>query len=91
MKITDNLFVYGYSRHWPHSTIGNAIYKVRNKHLSRFKIRFSNLTSDKFSASSSEVSTKGITCPVQLDKTDSCGTCGLCWTVTNKPIIFLTH
>ena len=96
-----NLFVYGYTRWHPNTNIGNAVYKVRNKHLARFKIRFSNLPSDKFSASSSDFKSFkasqnkkdniNITCPVQLNKTDSCGTCGLCWTAQTKPIIFITH
>ena len=29
-------------------------------------------------------------CPVQEDKTDSCATCGLCWTA-KKNVVFKTH
>ena len=33
---------------------------------------------------------KAFLCPVQEDKTDNCGTCGLCWT-SSKNVVFLTH
>ena len=33
---------------------------------------------------------KAFVCPVQTGKTDSCGTCGLCWSAT-KAVVFLTH
>lgn len=39
----------------------------------------------------SETGAKGaIVCPAQTDKTDCCGTCGLCWQ-SKKPIAFLEH
>jgi hypothetical protein len=82
--------IYGYSRWHPDTAIGQAIKEVRTRHPDQFKIRFSNLPTDALSASSEHVSTIGITCPVQIDKTDNCGTCGLCWTA-QKPIIFLDH
>jgi len=84
------LRVYGYSRWHPGSTIGDALETVRNKHSDSFKIRFSNRPDDPMSANSETLTDKGITCPVQLDKTPSCGTCGLCW-ATPKPIRFLSH
>ena len=90
IRIYSNLRLYGYSRWWPTTAIGRAIVKLRTKHAAKVWIRFSNKTDDPMSASSEHVATEGIVCPQQLDKTDNCGTCGLCWTV-NKPIIFLTH
>ena len=90
MRKHPDMKIYGYSRWHPDTEIGLAIKKVRGRFPDQFKIRFSNLPSDNMSASSEHVSDWGITCPVQLDKTDSCGTCGLCWT-TQKPIIFLDH
>ena len=82
--------IYGYTRWHPHTPIGMQVDVLRKIHPDRFKIRFSNLPSDNLSANSEEITSEGITCPVQVNKTKSCGTCGLCWT-TKKPIRFLTH
>lgn len=90
LKIRKALRVYGYTRNHPTKPLGKLIKKVRDQFPNTFKIRFSSFPSDDMSASSEHISTKGIICPVQLDKTDNCGTCALCWTA-NKPIIFLDH
>ena len=90
LAVRPALRVYGYTRHHPDGDIGAAVLATRNMYPATFKIRFSNLPTDDMSASSEHVSTDGITCPVQLDKTSSCGTCGLCWSA-KKPIIFLDH
>ena len=95
------LNIYGYSRHhygkdnvdglWSRH-IGQALLDVRNNiGFDRFAIRFSMLPSDSLSANTEHnPAPNGITCPVQLDKTESCGTCGLCWS-SKKPITFLDH
>ncbi len=85
-----NMRIYGYSRWHPDTAIGKALELLRNKHHDRFKLRFSNLTSDPLSANGEDRTSEGITCPVQTNQTTSCGTCGLCWT-SKKPIRFLTH
>jgi hypothetical protein len=94
------LTIYGYSRHHYGSTnldkwsrnIGEALLKARKSiGFERFAVRFSTLPSDILSANTEHnPAPESITCPVQLDKTDSCGTCSLCWTA-NKPITFLDH
>ena len=87
------LAVYGYSRNHPGETvIGDALSDARGElGFSRFSIRFSTLPSDTLSANTEHNAGKdGIVCPVQLDKTDSCGTCTLCWSAF-KPITFLDH
>ena len=65
----------------------------------RFAVRFSgNFDRDAMTALSGDdtrtenLIAKGqaFICPVQTDKTASCGTCGLCWSAT-KPVVFLTH
>ena len=88
----DKLHVYGYSRHHPGKPVGDALRHARKVlGFNRFAIRFSTLPSDNLSANTIHNTAKdAITCPVQLDKTDSCGTCSLCWT-TKKPITFLDH
>ena len=88
----DKLHVYGYSRHHPGKPIGDALSRTRDAlGFERFAIRFSTLPSDALSANTEHNTAQdAITCPVQLDKSDSCGTCSLCWTV-RKPITFLDH
>ena len=91
------LNIYGYTRNTPNSRIpkysalGLAILNVRIKYPDRFAVRFSNDPSDKFSANSEHVSLDGIVCPEQTGHTESCGNCGLCWTMKEKPVIFLDH
>jgi hypothetical protein len=94
------LNIYGYSRHhhgkgnthiWSRK-IGQALLHVRN-HIGfdRFAIRFSMLPSDNLSANTEHNPAKNaITCLVQVNKSESCGDCTLCWT-TKKPITFLDH
>ena len=94
------LNIYGYSRHHYGSTntskpsrdIGQALLDLRdNIGFERFAVRFSSLPSDTLSANTEHNSTaNAITCLVQVDKSDSCGDCTLCWT-TKKPITFLDH
>jgi hypothetical protein len=83
------LNIYGYTRHHPGKPIGDAIATIQGR--DRFAVRFSTLPSHEYSANT-EHNTRpdAIVCPVQLDKSDSCGTCTLCWT-TKKPITFLDH
>lgn len=72
--------------------IGQALLIARNNiGFDRFAVRFSSLPSDNLSANTEHNSTaNAITCLVQVDKSDSCGDCTLCWT-TKKPITFLDH
>lgn len=94
------LNIYGYSRHHYGSTntskpsrdIGQALLDLRNSiGFERFAVRFSSLPSDTLSANTEHNSiANAITCLVQVDKSDSCGDCTLCWT-TKKPITFLDH
>jgi hypothetical protein len=47
-------------------------------------------TSDTGGRLSANVMGEGITCPQEVQRTESCLTCGLCWQ-TERPIRFLTH
>lgn len=99
------LHVYGYTANQPNAkdskerAIGQAILDMRQANPVRFAVRFSgnfdmnNMTA--VSADDPRVKSmiqygSAFICPVQTDRTASCGTCGLCWTAT-KPVIFLTH
>lgn len=100
LAVRPELNIYGYSRHhygpknldkWSRN-IGQALLDVRNSiGFERFAVRFSTLPEDVLSANTEHnTAPASITCPVQLDKTENCGTCTLCWTV-KKPITFLDH
>lgn len=84
-----DLHIYGYTRYHPGHPIGDAIAALVSD---RFAIRFSMLPTHPFSANGEDQAPAvSVTCPVQTGRTDSCGSCGLCWTATNKPITFITH
>jgi hypothetical protein len=85
------LNVYGYTRNHPTKPLGYALKLVRQEYGKRFAVRFSNYPDDPFSAQSEHVSTGGVGCPVQMNRTDSCGTCTLCWEMEDKSIIFYDH
>lgn len=81
-----NLHVFGYTAHLRDSEIGAALQMVRDAFPARWWIRWSHQDKDDWLSTGES----GIVCPVQTNKTDACGTCGLCWTV-EKPIKFLVH
>ena len=94
-----NLNVYGYTEKKQGEPIGDALENMRIKYASRFMVRVSGDTArDTLTALSYDderaqlqVKTKqAFICPVQLDKTASCGSCSLCWT-SQKNVVFYTH
>jgi hypothetical protein len=85
------LFIYGYTRHHPGTPIGDKIAHLVAQFPDRFSVRFSMLPNHNFSANNAEIAPEvSVTCPVQTGATESCGTCGLCWTA-KLPITFLNH
>lgn len=99
------LHVYGYTANQPDAIdpkergIGQAVLEVQGAEPIRFAVRFSgNFKRDNMTALSGDDTRaidmvdqgKAFICPVQTDKTASCGTCGLCWTAL-KAVVFLTH
>ena len=101
LKLYKNIAIYGYTANNLNSkikksiAIAEKIIALTNTHKKRFSIRFSNDLNNKFSANSFDIvkPAKGesILCPVQDDKTENCGTCGLCWESQERQIIFKTH
>jgi len=94
-----NLYVYGYSERKKNTPIGKLLDAMRNLFNERFRVRVSGdiysgnwtaLSYDNPVAKKQLQEKKAFLCPVQEDKTDNCGTCGLCWT-SSKNVIFLTH
>lgn len=97
----DELYIFGYTA-WHSGPIYEAIRENLLTKMGRVNIRFSvdNWGLDSFDsfdsiphmfASSEDYSGNSITCPEQLDKTDSCLTCGLCYNNGTNTIKFLNH
>jgi hypothetical protein len=99
------LHVYGYTANQPNASdaterdIGQAVLAIQQAEPIRFAVRFSgNFERDSMTALSGDDTRatdlvskgKAFVCPVQTGKTDSCGTCGLCWSAA-KAVVFLTH
>lgn len=89
-----NLNIFGYTHHRLSSELGADVDKLNQKHADRFRIRFSDDTTTDFSAHVTDTKavlpTKGIMCPEQLGLTDSCATCGYCWS-SKQPVVFIEH
>lgn len=88
----ENLRVFGYT-HLPfNSRLGSMLNNVNRIYPQRFRIRFSDDINTNFSAHVGVGTdmTLGIMCPEQIGKTDSCATCGYCWS-SDQPVTFLEH
>lgn len=93
------LHVYGYSQ-WPvTSPIGSLVRQASDRLWERFAVRTSNgeavsergaRTIHRWDYDVPIWTGNAILCPVQTDRTDCCGTCGLCWG-TRRNIAFLAH
>jgi len=80
------LHIFGFTQ-WPRdSEIGRAVQTINDADPERVWIRFSNAGGPM----SANVEGEGIPCPEQTGKTDSCMTCGLCWSTTH-PVSFKRH
>ena len=91
----ENLHVFGYTHHPYTSQLGTMINNVNNIHSDRFRVRFSDDWDTEFSAHVAqprdlEYVEHGVICHEQLGKTDSCASCGYCWS-SDQPIIFIEH
>lgn len=87
-----NLHVYGYTAYKFNSNIGFAIRFISDIFKNRCLIRFStNDTSNTRMVACSDSVPGAVTCPQQTGKTESCLTCGLCFSAYKGPIQFLTH
>jgi len=96
LVIHPELHIFGYTAHLSNSLIGKTLYQMNNNSIhNRCWIRFSqnkqydpNHSNAIFAGDPTMVA--GITCPEQTGKTESCLTCGLCWSTT-KTINFIDH
>jgi hypothetical protein len=95
LALYENLNVFGYTHHTVDSQLGSMIKTVNKMHPDKFRVRFSDDMSTQFSAhvtTSEDINTvtNSIVCPEQKGQTDSCATCGYCWS-SNNPIVFIEH
>lgn len=79
-----NLHIFGFTHHSRDSVIGRMITEW-NKNP-RVWVRFS----DQGGEMSANVEGEGFTCPEQTGQTESCLTCGACWS-TRRAVNFLPH
>lgn len=90
-----SLFVFGFTARWRRDDpIARELVDLVVREWGRFSVRFSDAPVDECSTVSIEHPRQkpddAIICPAQTGKTESCGTCGLCWH-TRRRIAFLTH
>lgn len=87
------LRAFGFTARHPNlDPIGRALWTLTEQHWDRFAIRFSGRDAPDMGAVviGADDKAQHIICPAQQNKTDCCGTCGLCWH-SKKTINFLRH
>ena len=84
------LHVFGFTAWHPPTDIGNAIAIVERFYADRFWVRLSDGPGPRSTVTTKRASvpSDAVLCPFETGQTDTCGTCGLCWT-TAKRIAFL--
>lgn len=102
----DGLHVWGYTAHPKTSAIGTLLRWMNGRYPDRCAIRFSTPPnpSAAYIDDAMTVTTiwrqpegdkvpEGQICPVSTNKTQACGTCGLCWSpaMQQTPIVFVGH
>ncbi len=85
------LHLFGFTAWGRDSEVGEVLSSLNETSAGRVWIRFSN-SGGPMSANviGRGYEDDGIQCPEQIGKTDSCMTCGICWS-TEKPVSFLPH
>lgn len=86
LKKYPNLHLFGYTHRLKTSAIGQRVNLLNNS--SRAWIRWSDAGGNM--SANCPPRPGDVICPEQTGKTESCLTCGLCWSIT-KPIGFLQH
>ena len=97
------LHVWGYTAHAESSPIGSAIGEMNRIWPDRWAVRFSVAPSEEHSPMQSTVIWNKpigrtvvddtLSCPQELGSTDTCGSCGLCWSTEARDlrIAFMGH
>lgn len=93
MTMFPALRIFGFTAHDMISDIGAEVAELNVIYALRCRIRFSGSAAGGVGSvviDSAADSQGGVICPVQLDRTDCCGTCGLCWTM-QRTVEFIRH
>lgn len=96
------LHVWGYTAHTADSEIGSKIALMNDARPDRWQVRFSvspeaphapMQATAIWSKAAMDHGSDSIICPQELGKTQTCGTCALCWnpSAADKRILFLGH
>lgn len=92
------LAIFGYTHRPMEGAIGKHIQDLRADFGARFAIRwsdpaqatpFSTFVAPSFDTAGA--SENSVVCPEQRGLTESCSACGLCWSMPEKPVIFVEH
>jgi hypothetical protein len=88
------LRVFGYTARWD-DDIGRALQALVAQHWDRFALRFSNAPLGHLPTTVTiehpiQLPADAFICPEQTERTESCSTCGACWSTT-KRVAFLQH
>lgn len=83
------LHVFGFTARDPAGEIGQAVLAITGHQWERFAIRFSGMPGPIMAARLGD-DPDAVTCPAQLEKTDCCATCALCWQ-SDRSIAFRRH
>lgn len=88
------LRVFGFTSWPPDSEIGAAVHAINATDSDRWRVRFSGRPDmgphGAAVAFSGLPEPPGVRCPEQTGRTESCGTCGLCWTMAPS-VVFSAH
>jgi hypothetical protein len=90
------LHCFGFTARQKEDPIGKALASLVADHWERFAIRLSNAPEDSETPSTISIEHEGqkppdaIVCPQQLEQTESCATCALCWQ-SRRRVAFLQH
>jgi hypothetical protein len=86
------LRVFGFTARGQDTAIGQAVAVLNATHPDRCRIRFSGTDTGRTGSLviARREDSRHVICPVQLGKSDCCGTCGLCWTM-DRTVEFVRH
>lgn len=88
------LRVFGFTSWPPDSEIGAAVHAINAAEPDRWRVRFSARPDmgphGAVVAFPGLPEPSGVRCPEQTGRTESCATCGLCWTM-DPPVVFAAH
>lgn len=92
LEEVSGLHMFSYTAHEPDSTVGHAIMALNTSFPDRCRVRFSGHDLGAYGAVviEEQADSRHVICPAELNQTDCCGTCGLCWSM-DRTVEFVRH